>query len=454
MTPLEFILERQGYPFRQASADLELVSAMSFGARGAWLQERLWEAARFHAARNRSYRSLVGGEVPTRWDALPIVTKALFQRPLSEVLTEGYAPEAVHRSSTSGSSGEPFFFARDKYTHARTWALIAQRYGWHGISLSSRQARFYGIPLEFWSRAREVAKDALMNRARFPVFDLSDAKLEGFRKRIARGRFRYLYGYTNSLLEFASYLLRVGANLKGECPTLGACIVTSEMCTAADRRALAEAFGVAIVNEYGASEIGVIAFEDPAGIWRLSWENLYVEVVDENGRPVPDGQAGEILVTDFLNRAMPFVRYRIGDVGVLRTSPDNDGREPQLLSLEGRVNDTILLPSGRKAAGLTFYYVARSLLEGAGAPREFVIRQTAIDEFIFDVVSDAPLSDRSVQTIQEKMDLYLEPGLKLRINPVSTIPRPPSGKRKHFYSELSLPLEMASAKAGAGADGL
>ena len=257
--------------------------------------------------------------MPTRWEALPIVTKALFQRPLAECLSEGYPPEAVHRSSTSGSSGEPFFFARDKYTHARTWALIAQRYGWHGIRLNSRQARFYGIPLEFWPRLREMAKDRLMNRARFPVFDLSDATLEDFRRRIARGRFEYLYGYTNSLLEFARYLLRVGADLGAECPTLRACIVTSEMCTPADRRVLAEAFGVTIVNEYGASETGVIAFEDRTGIWRLSWENLYVEVVAEDGRLVADGQPGQILVTDLFNRAMPFVRYRIGDVGVLRS---------------------------------------------------------------------------------------------------------------------------------------
>jgi phenylacetate-CoA ligase len=433
------MLEWKGYPFERASVDLEAVSALSPRARLDWQQERKWEIARFHAANNPAYRALIAGAVPTRWDALPVVTKALFQRPLSEGLSQGYRPEAVHTSSTSGSSGEPFFFARDKYTHARTWALIAQRYGWHGLRLNSRQARFYGIPLEFWPRLGEMAKDRLMNRARFPVFDLSDPTLGGFRRRIARGRFDYLYGYTNSLLEFARYLLRIGAKLAAECPSLKACVVTSEMCTPADRGVLAEAFGVPIVNEYGASEIGVVAFEDPSGRWRLSSENVYVEVVDEGGRPVEDGQAGQILVTDLFNRAMPFVRYRVGDVGVLQTRPEIAGNGPELVSLDGRINDTILLPSGRKAAGLTFYYVARSLLAGAAAPREFVIRQTAMDEFVFDVVSDVPLSDQNVRTIQEKMVLYLEPGLRLRINPVAAIPRLPSGKRKHFFSEIAPP---------------
>ena len=132
---------------------------------------------------------------------------------------------------------------------------------------------------------------------------------------------------------------------------------------------------------------------------------------------------------------MPFVRYRIGDVGTLgRAQPQG---EPVLEALEGRVNDTIVLPSGRKAAGLTFYYVARSLLEGAGAPREFIIRQTALDEFVFDVVSDAPLDGGAVRQIEEKMSLYLEPGLRLRVNAVTKIERPASGKRKHFFSEVS-----------------
>ena len=79
-----------------------------------------------------------------------------------------------------------------------------------------------------------------------------------------------------------------------------------------------------------------------------------------------------------------------------------------------------------------------------------MIRQTAIDEFVFDVVSDVRLSDGDVRTIKDKMALYLEPGLRLRINPVAAIPRPPSGKRKHFYSELSLPRELPSIVEGNG----
>ena len=102
-----------------------------------------------------------------------------------------------------------------------------------------------------------------------------------------------------------------------------------------------------VVNEYGASETGIIAIENRFHQRVVSQENLFLEVVDERGAPAPHG-FGELLVTDLFNRAMPFVRYRIGDLASLGESPA--GRQT-LQALEGRVNDTIRLPSGRTSPG-------------------------------------------------------------------------------------------------------
>ena len=98
------------------------------------------------------------------------------------------------------------------------------------------------------------------------------------------------------------------------------------------------------------------------------------------------------------------------------------------------MSSTVQLPSGKKAAGLTFYYISRQLLESGGALKEFVIRQTALDTFIFDVVSDKPLSEKEILGIQSAMKLYLEDGLQLIINQVQQIERKGAGKLKHFYS--------------------
>ena len=100
------------------------------------------------------------------------------------------------------------------------------------------------------------------------------------------------------------------------------------------------------------------------------------------------------------------------------------------------MNDTIVLPSGRRAAGLTFYYISRSILERSGALREFIIRQTALDTFVLDVVADRDLTAEELATIQAETTRYLEPGLNVTIQRVPQLTRPESGKIKHFYSEL------------------
>jgi phenylacetate-CoA ligase len=141
-------------------------------------------------------------------------------------------------------------------------------------------------------------------------------------------------------------------------------------------------------------------------------------------------------VTDLDNLAMPFIRYNIGDIGLLGRETVSGSNNRKLEKLSGRVNDTIKLPNGKVAPGLTFYYISRSILESSNVLKEFIIRQTALDTFVFEIVSERELNDSEIRGIQEKMDLYLETGLNLEIRRVSEIQRPPSGKIKHFYSEL------------------
>jgi phenylacetate-CoA ligase len=439
----ERYLQAAGYDLQRAMGEISEISRFAAPQLESWQRLRKQQIARFHFSHNSLYRKKTGGSFPERWDQLPVIEKSDLQGSLDSMITNGMRLENVYRANTSGSSGHPFWFVKDKYAHACSWALIGQRYGWHGITFSSKQARFCGIPLEYWPHLKESAKDRLMNRVRFPVFDLSDAVLKRYARRFQQTSFDYIYGYTNSLVLFARYLLRKGVTLKRLCPSLKICITTSEVCTPEDLDILSNAFDVRVVNEYGASEVGVIAFERPDGQWILSDETLYVEVVDRHAVPVPEGEPGDLLITDLRNRALPFIRYRIGDVGVLERDARTGRR--RLVRLEGRESDTIVLPSGRRSPGLTFYYISRGILESSGALREFIVRQTAPDEFGFDIVSERPLSSSEEAQLRRKVDEYLEPGLKLRINRVPRIERPASGKIKHFYSEL----EVGRLAAGA-----
>lgn len=431
-----FLLKLKGYPLKEAAAELKKVQAMGKEEFLAWQSAKAWEMARYHYAHNDYYHKKIGNVFPTRWEDLPVMTKKDLQRPLQEIISLGVPLRDCYIGSTSGSSGTPFFFAKDKFAHAMTWSVIRDRYSWYSIAPGDKQARFYGIPREFAGYWKEKAKDFAMNRVRFPVFDLSDATMSAFFNTVKKNRFSYLYGYTNSLVLFARYLIKNGIVLKDHCPSLGLCISTSEVCTPEDHQILLKGFGVKHIREYGASETCLMGFDAPDGKWRLTEETLYTEIANNEGMPIANGEEGNVLSTSLYNLALPMVRYQIGDMAILQP-PESSNKYRSIEKLLGRTNDTAILPSGRVAAGLTFYYISRSILEAGGVLREFIIRQTAIDHFVFDIVADRDLTGEEQQEIKNKMDQYLEPGLKLTINRVEMINRPPSGKLKHFYSEIN-----------------
>ncbi len=433
MSFLELSLKLKGFPLAKAENELKTIQSLSEPEFRKWHLNKRWEIAKYHFANNDFYRNKTGNKFPDKWEDLPVIVKSDYQNSDKNLISDSVEKKDLYTGYTSGSSGHPFSYAKDKFAHSMTWALIKNRYEDFGLTLNSRQARFYGIPFERIDFMKEKFKDFLSNRLRFPVFDLSDEMLEKFLKRFESSAFDYVYGYTNSIVLFARFIIRKNIVLKKVCPSLKVCICTSENCTEEDKKIITEAFGVPTVNEYGTSEVDMIAFEDFNGNWKLSEENIFIEILDDEGNRLTKGGEGRIILTALHNKAMPFIRYEIGDKAVIEKSED----KIIIKRLLGGVNDIILLPSGKKSSGVTFYFITRDVLERSGILREFIIKQVSIDRFIFEVVSDSDVSQEDKMIIQKKMDVYLEPGLSFEIKRVDKIERTKAGKMKHFHSQLS-----------------
>ncbi len=117
----------------------------------------------------------------------------------------------------------------------------------------------------------------------------------------------------------------------------------SETLTASARDQLATAFGAPVFDLYGAFEFGNIAYECRAGSRHLSIDAVYPEVLDENGQRCAPGQTGDLVLTGLLNRALPLIRYRIGDRGALMPGGCRCGRgSPLLAALAGRSDDALV----------------------------------------------------------------------------------------------------------------
>ena len=165
-----------------------------------------------------------------------------------------------------------------------------------------------------------------------------------------------------------------------------------------------------------------------------SQETLKGIVLDENNQPILHGKEGKVVVTSFDNKAHPFIRYEIGDVGIL--DEKSTLKKPILKKLIGRTNDVALLPSGKKSPGLTFYYITKSIIEDDGKVKEFIIRQTKLDSFEIDYVSADELTATQIEEIEKAIANYLEPNLHFTYNRKDVLQRTKSGKLKQFVSMM------------------
>lgn len=431
----DFSLRINGFPIKKAKVEFEKIIAISEENFENYVIEKRNEIVNFHLKNNSFYQNLVGENKIENWNNLPVLTKKDLQQPLKERISRGFPKKKLFINKTSGSSGAPFIFAKDKACHAINWASIIYRFGWYGIDFnSSFQARFYGIPLDFMGNKKERLKDFLSNRYRFSIFDLSDGKLEKMLEKFQSKKFDYINGYTSSIVLFAKYLQRKNIVLKTICPTLKVCLVTSEMLFDEDKLLMENQFGIPIVNEYGASELELIAFQNLKKEWQVNSETLFIEILDEKNQPVPIGQEGKIVVTSLYNKAHPFIRYEIGDIGVL--DEKSTFKKPILKKLIGRTNDIVVLPSGKKSPGLTFYYITKSIIEDDGNVKEFIIRQTNLTTFEIEYVSEIDLNASQIEKIEKAIELYLEPNLNFIFNRKACLERTKRGKLKQFQSML------------------
>lgn len=430
MNIIDFSLKLNQFPIDNAKKHLKEIKSIEESNYQQYIEQQKQDIVAFHLTNNPFYKKLVENTFNDDWNSLPVITKKDLQQPLKDRLSKGFHLNNVYVNKTSGSTGDPFYFAKDKFAHALTWAIIQDRFNWHGL-YGKKQARFYGLPKESKARLKERIKDFFSNRYRFDVFDLSNAAFNKWIKKFKRGNYTYLNGYTTVIVAFANHLISQNVILKDLCPKLKACVVTSEMCSETDKNTMEKAFGVPVINEYGASELDLIAFQNKKDQWVLNTESLFIEVLDSENKPIPYGQVGKLVISSLYNKAHPFIRYEIGDLGSIK--PINN-KLVILKKLEGRKEDIIHLPSGKIAPGLTFYYVTKSIMNDTGDIKEIKVIQTTLDSFEIHYSSENELSDIQKNTIKNALFEYLEPNLTISFLKFDQLQRSKSGKLKQFTS--------------------
>jgi phenylacetate-CoA ligase len=361
----------------------------------------------------------------------PLLTKAIIRAHSSKLIAEGAGP--LKRYNTGGSSGEPliFFMGKDRIAHDVAAKWRATR--WWGVDIGDRELVVWGSPIELGAQDRlRKLRDRLFRSELLPAFEMSEANLDRFVKRIRTFRPAMLFGYPSSLSLIASHARKRGVLLDD----LGirVAFVTSERLYDDQRATIERVFGCRVANGYGGRDAGFIAHECPAGGMHISAEDIVVETVDPSGRSVAPGSPGEIVVTHLATRDFPFLRYRTGDIGVLGTAPCACGRGlPVLAEVQGRSTDFVVAADGTIMHGLALIYVVRDL---PGIER-FKIVQEDLQRTRVLLVPGEGFSTDVVERIRRGLSQRLGAGVSIAVETVDDIAAERSGKFRYVVSHVA-----------------
>lgn len=334
---------------------------------------------------------------------------------------------------TAGTSGRPITVLASRRAQAASLAARYRCYDWYGVRPGDREARFWGRPLQPASISRAL-RNLVLNRTVFDSRHVQPDVAAETRRRIVAGGFDYAYGYSSLIMKLARSMESDGMQ---PIPGMKLVVTTAESSTEPERAWLASTFGGRVADEYGCSEIDIIAFTCPAGRRHIMAENVLVEALPIEGQP----GLSQIVITDLNNEAMPIIRYCVEDLIRLSADVCPCGRTlPILESVQGRSRrQFIRTPEGRSVHVVPFAYFMEER-QGAGVPiRQFKVVQLALDvvdvQLVVDL-EDEPGFAELRRMVEDLVRERISSEMKCRVRRVGEIVAAPGAKYEYFSSMI------------------
>jgi phenylacetate-CoA ligase len=390
----------------------------------------------FAATNSRFYRDRFRGKDGVRdFASLPILTKEDVRSSFRDMVSD-QPRRPLDLVETSGSTGVPLQFFRDRIVFGYTLAALYRAHRWWGIEVGAKEAMLWGVPVSVKGRIRTAVKDLVLNRFREREYNLTQATLDAFLLDIQRERPEYVFGYSSMVHEFARHVQEKGIALHDL--RLKAVICTAERIGHSMRNTVEAVFGCPLVSEYGATEVGIVSYQCPEGRNHVADDCVYVEIVDDQGNPLPDGERGRVVVTVLNSHSSPFIRYDLGDISAKVAEPCPCGRPLSVLAdVEGRVGDVVYAPDGRSYHSIIFYYIMKELTQRFGGVRQFKVYQSALDRLELQIVKTTTFGPEAEQFIRDQVREKFGNQMTLELVFADAIPRKPSGKFRDFESAIT-----------------
>ena len=363
---------------------------------------------------------------------IPVSTRSMIQEAsIKDRLARGVNEPRLLVRKTTGSTGQCLVVKR-------TWAeeQVLNFFRWRAIrAYGLRRTDVIGVP-----RVR-VPKDPndiqlprkLADAVRFyrkAIVDLRSTtddvgKLHSMRSQV-------IMGWPTVLSEMAPRWATL-RETSGESNPVRFVITGGEVLTPAARAQIESGFDAPVRDMYGAHEFSLVAWQCAVtGLYHLSDETHYAEVLREGVHAAP-GESGELIVTGLHSFAMPFIRYKLGDVVVQGDGPCTCGSPfTTIAQVKGRAADFLMLPNGKRVHPQD---LARESFFAAPWIRQLQVVQEEIGRFRLLVVPQRPPSDEEVAAIRPALVDFIG-DVRFEVTLVDRIDRDNDSKFRVYRSEV------------------
>lgn len=362
---------------------------------------------------------------------LPFLTKKIIRENPDSLKAKNMRNSLV-RMNTGGSTGEPLIFYVDKRRQAYDKASAFRAKRWWGIDIGEKEIALWGSPIEITKQDRmKDFRDRITNTKLLSAFDMKEESMFRYIEVIQSYKPKHMFGYPSSIYLLANFCKHKNIDMKNV--GIKVIFVTGELLYDYQKNLIQEIFGCTVANGYGGRDGGFIAHECPNGNMHIT-EDILVEIIKDDRVPAKEGETGEIVVTHLDNFGMPFIRYRMGDMGKLSNKRCACGRAtPILEAIEGRATDFIVTPDGKTLHALALIYVLRDI-EGI---EQFKIIQETKDYLEIKIIRNGKFSLAGEKIIDDKIKKLLGNEVKIAFDYEDFIESEKSGKYRYVVSKVA-----------------
>jgi phenylacetate-CoA ligase len=411
-------LHRLRYPSRYRQLNTLLANQTLNRAQLLDLQQRDYAAMlQFATANVPYYRERLisaSGEIP-------ILRKEDVRNNLPDLLADNADPATVKRGHTGGSTGKPLTFWYDNAKHEAMRAGMMRGFMMSGWQPGDRI-------LNFWGARHDAAKGGVfgrhwadwMNAEKTLIATQFDAAtLQAWARFVQRYQPVLLYGYASAISELARFIV---ANQLPMPRSLIGVYSTAEILTEPQRAIMQQAFNCKVYNQYGCREVPNIAWECKLGNMHVFADLVRLESVRIE-------QSDHLIVTSLTNRLMPFIRYDLGDTGVLMAGQECACGSPfPVMEMQMcRQNDWLRGHDDQRIHPGIF----NRLLDGCHEIQQYQWVQTQRHHLDLNLVTSAPLQAEKIATISAKINAAMGGPVTLNLHYLTEITRTTAGKHRY-----------------------